>query len=123
MNLIQKIDLRNLDSFIIIKSFLIWSFSLIVCLLIVGFPVIIFMATFCALASIILQTFLPTSSVLLVVGTLLSLNLLIIFTSAAILTIKGIHPQEVHWLRWLNGKGTHINTSVYASCPLTCDIA
>ena len=123
MNFVQKIDLKNFNSFLIIRSFLIWSFSLIVCLLIVGFSMVMFPPTFGVLTSIILQTVLPISSVLLVVGSLISANLLVIFVSAAILTIKGIHPQEVHWLRWLYGKATPINTSVYASCPLTCNIA
>jgi hypothetical protein len=36
--------------------------------------------------------------------------------------MKGIHPNEVSWLSWLNGKANTLQTSTYAACPLTCEI-
>lgn len=47
----------------LIKSFLIWSFTLTVCLLVVGFPVGALVVTIGILAAIILQTVFPTSAV------------------------------------------------------------
>jgi hypothetical protein len=105
-----------------IKSFLIWAFTLTVCLLVVGFPIVILMVTFGSLLAIILQTVVPMSSVLLVAGSIIGLNLLGIMLGAAILTVKGVHPDQVSWLRWLQGEEDPRHTSVYASCPLTCAI-
>jgi hypothetical protein len=45
----------------LIKSFLIWSFTLTVCLLVVGFPVGALIVTVGLLATIVLQTVLPLS--------------------------------------------------------------
>ncbi|CCQ52456.1 hypothetical protein WH8501_22475 [Crocosphaera watsonii WH 8501] len=123
MEFAQKTRLERLESLTLVKSFLVWSFTLIVCLLVVGFPLVVLMATFGALASIVLQSVLPVSAVLLVVGSLIGVNLLTVFLGAALLTIKGIHPQDVHWLRWLHGEATPSHTSVYAACPLTCNLA
>ena len=106
----------------IIKSFLIWTFTLTVCLLVVGFPLVVLMMTVGALAAIVLQSVLPVSSVLVVAGSILGGNLLAVIVGAAILTLKGIHPQEVSWLRWLHGDASPLYTSVYAACPLTCDL-
>jgi hypothetical protein len=89
---------------------------------VIGFPVVVLMATIGALAVIILQAVLPISAVLIVSGSLLGINVLGIVLGAAILTFKGIHPQDVHWLRWLHGDASPNPTSVYASCPLTCSI-
>ena len=107
----------------ITKSFLLWSFTLAVCLLVVGFPVGVLLVTCGILATVVLQAVLPSSAVVLVAGSLLSINLLVVVLGAAILTAKGIHPEEVSWLHWLHGKdGLQIsNLPVYASCPLTCD--
>jgi CBS-domain-containing membrane protein len=105
-----------------IKSFLIWCFTLMVCLLVVGFPLVVLMATIGALSVVVLQSVLPISSVLLVAGSIIGGNLLLVIIGAAILTFKGIHPQEVSWLRWLHGEETHFHTAVYASCPLTCSL-
>ncbi len=123
MEIAQKTGLGKVDSLTFVKSFLLWSFTLIVCLLVVGFPLVVLMATFGALASVVLQSVLPVSAVLLVVGSLVGINLLVIFLGAALLTSKGIHPQEVDWLRWLHGDATPSHTSIYAACPLTCHLA
>ncbi|WP_013322404.1 hypothetical protein [Gloeothece verrucosa] len=105
-----------------IKSFLIWSFTLTVCLLVVGFPLVVLMATIGALSAVVLQSVLPISSVLLVAGSIIGANLLAVIIGAAALTMKGIHPQEVSWLRWLHGEETPSHSAIYASCPLTCGL-
>ena len=122
MEFAQKTALGRVDSLTFVKSFLVWSFTLTVCLLVVGFPLVVLMTTFGALASVVLQSVLPVSAVLLVVGSLIGVNLLAIFLGAALLTVKGIHPQDVHWLRWLHGEATPSHTSIYAACPLTCNV-
>jgi hypothetical protein len=104
----------------LIRSFLIWSFTLTVCLLVVGFPVGALLVTVGLLATIILQSFLPASAVLLVTGSIFSLNAAIVIIGAAVLSLKGINPEEVSWLNWLHKQKDLINTPVYASCPLTC---
>lgn len=105
-----------------LKSFLIWTFTLAVCLLVVGFPLIVLMATVGFLLSMVLHAVMPISSVLLVVGSLITFNVLAVVVGAAVLTLKGIHPKEVKWLEWLNGEADTLHTSVYAACPLTCDM-
>ncbi|MEL6787849.1 MAG: hypothetical protein AAFO76_10650 [Cyanobacteria bacterium J06607_15] len=112
--------IRKNSYFGLIKSFLVWSFTLTVCLLVVGFPVGALVVTVGLLATIILQTVLPASAVLVVVGSIFSLNLAIVVFGAAALSLKGIHPEEVSWLNWLHGEKESIGTPVYASCPLTC---
>ena len=109
-------------SFFMLKSFLIWTFTLTVCLLVVGFPLVVLMATVASLLSIVLQSVMPVSAVLLVAGSLIGFNVLAVVFGASVLTFKGIHPQEVRWLSWLHGEADDVNTSVYAACPLTCDI-
>lgn len=109
-------------SLLMLKSFLIWSFTLAVCLLVVGFPLVVLMATVASLLSIVLQSVMPISAVLLVAGSLIAFNILAVFFGAGVLTFKGIHPHEVRWLSWLHGEADDINTSVYAACPLTCDL-
>jgi hypothetical protein len=105
-----------------LKSFLIWAFTLGVCLLIIGFPLVILMVTFGALLSVVLQSVMPASAVLVVAGSLFGINIFGILFGAALLTLKGIHPHEVSWLRWLSGDSDPSNQSTYASCPLTCSI-
>jgi hypothetical protein len=109
-------------SLAMIKSFLIWTFTLTVCLLVVGFPLVMIMMTIGALAAVVLQSVLPVSAVLVVAGSIIGANVLAVFVGAAILTLKGIHPQEVTWLRWLHGDASPLYSSVYAACPLTCDL-
>jgi uncharacterized membrane protein (DUF485 family) len=106
----------------IVKSFLIWCFALTVTLLVVGFPLVVLMATVGALLSITLHPILPVSAVLLVAGGTIALNILAVLGGAAVLTAKGIHPQEVRWLSWLHGDANPVSTTTYATCPLTCDI-
>ena len=105
-----------------IKSFLIWTFTLAVCLLVVGFPLVVLMATVGSLLSIVLHSIMPVSSVLLVVGSLIAFNVMAVVIGASVLTLKGIHPNEVRWLNWLHGEADPLHTSVYAACPLTCDL-
>jgi hypothetical protein len=104
------------------KSFLIWTFTLLVCLLVIGFPFIVLMTLVGAFLAMTLHTLLPMSSVLLVAAILIGLHLVAVLVGAGFLTFKGIHPEEVRWLSWLNGKGEPKNNSVYAFCPLTCNL-
>lgn len=122
MEITQSQPLGRLYSLSMVKSFLIWTFTLTVCLLVVGFPLVVLMVTVGALSAIVLQSVLPISAVLLVATTLIGANVLAVVLGAAILTLKGIHPQDVRWLHWLHGEGTPAHTSVYAACPLTCDL-
>jgi hypothetical protein len=122
MALSQSQSFKRVYYLLMLRSFLIWTFTLTVCLLIIGFPLIILMVTVGSLAAIVLQSVMPFSGVLVVAGSLLTINILGILLGAAILTIKGTHPQEVDWLRWLHGETDIATTSVYAACPLTCDI-
>jgi hypothetical protein len=123
MQLTTREGLAKSYSLVMVKSFLIWTFTLGVCLLVVGFPLIVLMVTVGALLAITLQSVLPVSAVLLVAGILIGANVFAVLTGAAVLTIKGIHPQEVRWLNWLHGDPDPLHTSVYAACPLTCDLA
>lgn len=104
------------------KSFLVWIFTLAVCLLVVGFPLVILMVTVGSLLAVILQSIVPMSSVLLVAGSILGLNVFAVIAGAGMLTAKGVHPDQVTWLRWLQGEENPDNTSIYAACPLTCAI-
>ncbi|WP_019504973.1 hypothetical protein [Pleurocapsa sp. PCC 7319] len=117
MELVQKNNYFSL-----IKSFLIWSFTLTVCLLVVGFPVGALVVTVGILATIILQTVIPASAVLVVTGSIIALNIAVVLVGAAILSFKGIYPEEVSWLSWLHGQNALVNAPVYASCPLTCQL-
>ncbi|MEH2284523.1 MAG: hypothetical protein V7K90_24910 [Nostoc sp.] len=109
-------------SLLMIKSFLIWTFTLAVCLLVVGFPLVVLMATVGCLLSIILQSVMPVSAVLLVAGALIMFNVMAVVLAAGVLTLKGVHPSEVKWLSWLHGEADQMQTTVYAACPLTCEI-
>ncbi|MBN3877655.1 MULTISPECIES: hypothetical protein [unclassified Nostoc] len=109
-------------SLLMIKSFLIWTFTLAVCLLVVGFPLVVLMATVGCLLSIILQSVMPVSAVLLVAGALIIFNVMAVVLAAGVLTVKGVHPSEVKWLSWLHGEADQMQATVYAACPLTCEI-
>lgn len=122
MALAQSSSLGKTYSLVMVKSFLIWTFTLAVCLLVVGFPLVVLMATVGSLLSIILQSVMPVSAVLLVAGSLIGFNVLAVIVGASVLTFKGIHPNEVRWLNWLHGEADPLDTSVYAACPLTCDV-
>lgn len=122
MALAESRSLKSAYSLLTIKSFLIWTFTLTVCLLVIGFPLIVLMATIGALLAVTLQYVMPISAVLLVAGGIIGANLLVVMLGAAALTLQGVHPQEVGWLRWLHGEENPKHTSIYASCPLTCDV-
>ncbi len=118
----QTSDLGKADSLLLIKSFLIWTFTLAVCLLVVGFPLVVLMATVGCLLSVVLQSVMPVSAVLLVAGGLIMFNVLAVVVAAGMLTAKGVHPSDMKWLSWLHGEAEQLQTSVYAACPLTCEI-
>ena len=122
MSLSGTSDLGKTYSLLMVKSFLIWTFTLAVCLLVVGFPLVVLMATVGCLLSIVLQSVMPVSAVLLVAGGLISFNVMAVLVGAGVLTFKGIHPKEVSWLSWLHGEEEEMQTTVYAACPLTCNI-
>jgi hypothetical protein len=123
MALSQTSNLGKTYSLLMIKSFLIWTFTLAVCLLVVGFPLVVLMATVGCLLSIVLQSVMPASAVLLVAGGLILFNVMAVVLAAGVLTIRGVHPKEIKWLSWLHGETDNIQpTSVYASCPLTCEV-
>jgi hypothetical protein len=122
MQLVQTRTWSKNNYFALVKSFLIWSFTLAVCLLVVGFPIGVLMATVGVLSTIVLQSVFPASAVLLVASSIFLINIMIVVIGAAVLTIKGVHPQEVTWLHWLHGDAEPINNPIYASCPLTCDL-
>ncbi len=115
-------NLSKTDSLLMVKSFLIWTFTLAVCLLVVGFPLVVLMATVGCLLSVVLQSVMPVSAVLLVAGGLIMLNVMAVIFAAGMLTLKGVHPKQVQWLSWLHGETEQMQTSVYAACPLTCEI-
>lgn len=122
MALSQSQSFRKFYYLLMLRSFLIWAFTLAVCLLVIGFPLVILMVTIGSLLAVVLQSVLPVSAVLVVAASILSINLLAVMVGAAALTLKGVHPQEVSWLRWLHGEEDPRHTSVYASCPLTCEM-
>lgn len=103
------------------KSFLIWTLTLTVCFLVVGFPLVVILMTVGVLAAVVLQAVLPASAIVLVTGTILSITVMGIMLSSVFLTLKGIHPNEVKWLGWLQEKKT-ASRPLYASCPLTCEV-
>ncbi|QHV00329.1 hypothetical protein BWK47_09430 [Synechocystis sp. CACIAM 05] len=107
---------------VLMKSFSVWTFTLLVCLLVVGFPLVFLVATVGVLATVVLQSVLPMSAVLLVASSLLGGTFLLVLSGAATLTAKGIHPQEVRWLSWLHGETNLIHKPMFASCPLTCSL-
>jgi len=107
---------------VLMKSFSVWTFTLLVCLLVVGFPLVFVVATMGVLATVVLQSVLPMSAVLLVASSLLGGTVLLVLSGAATLTLKGIHPQEVRWLSWLHGENNLMHKPMFASCPLTCNL-
>ncbi|MDR9405267.1 MAG: hypothetical protein RI580_17760 [Halothece sp. Uz-M2-17] len=122
MQLSQNQTLTQNQFVAVIKSFLIWSFTLTVCFLVVGFPVVAVITAITSVFAIALQSVLPVSAVLLVASSVIGMNVLAILLISAGLTLKGIHPQQVTWLRWLHGKGSLKQTAQFASCPITCSL-
>lgn len=122
VELTNRQNIAKTYSLAMVKSFLIWTFTLGVCLLVVGFPLIVLMVTVGSLLALALQSVLSVSAVLLVAGTLIGINVLAVVVCAAILALKGVHPDEVRWLNWLHGGPDPLYKSIYAACPLTCDL-
>lgn len=123
MTLANSQSLENSAILFTLKSFLVWVFTLTVCMIVIGFPMFILVVSVSALAAFVLNAILPFSSILFVSAIVIGIHAFGIMFAAAWLTSKGIHPQEVEFLRWLSGKENPMHTSVYASCPLTCELA
>ncbi len=122
MTLVQSQPFKNLYFIVALKSFLIWTFTLTVCMIVVGFPALVLVVSVGALLAVTLHAIMPFSAVLLIAVGLIGIHAIGIMLAAAFMTANGIHPQEVEWLRWLNGQADPLHTSVYAACPLTCEI-
>lgn len=122
MTLARSQSLGNSDILFALKSFSIWVFTLTVCMIVIGFPVLVLVVSVSTLMAFTLHEIMPFSAVLFIALGMIGIHAFGIMFAAAFLTSKGIHPQEVEWLRWLNGQENPLHTAVYASCPLTCDI-
>lgn len=122
MELTQRQNLLQTGFLTMLKSFLIWSFTLTVCFLVIGFPLGVVIVSVGAVLSVAAQSVLPVNGILLVAGSFVLAHVLGVIISAAILTFKGIHPQDVSWLHWLHGNPNPLRSPVFASCPLTCNI-
>ncbi|OUC11614.1 MAG: hypothetical protein B0A82_26835 [Alkalinema sp. CACIAM 70d] len=106
-----------------LKSILIWSFVLAVCMIVIGFPVLVLVVSIASLMAVTLHAIMPTSAVLLTAVGFIGVHVLGILAVSTFLTLKGIRPHDVEWLRWLHGDEHPADTtSIYASCPLTCDV-
>ncbi len=105
-----------------LKSFVLWTGILTVCLLIIGFPVGILIVTVGSILALVLHAVMPGFGILLVAGSFIGVQLAGVMTVAAMLALKGVHPHEVSWLRWMSGNANPQNKATYAACPLTCDI-
>ncbi len=122
MTYINGSSLPPLGRFQWLKSFLMWAFALTVFMIVVGFPLLILVVTVASLLAMVLQSVLPMSAVLVVSGVVLGAHLLAVVVASAVLTFRGVHPHEVSWLNWLNASAKSVGQSVYASCPLTCEV-
>lgn len=122
MALAQSQSLKSFYFLSMIRSFLIWTFTLTVCMIVIGFPALVLVVSVGALLAVTLHALMPFSAVLLITVGLVGIHAIGIMLAAASLTLQGIHPQEVEWLRWLHGQEDPLHTSVYAACPLTCDL-
>jgi type III secretory pathway component EscU len=122
MALAQGQSLKSSYYLFALKSFLVWTFTLTVCMIVVGFPVFALVVSVGALMAVTLHAILPISAVLLIAVSFIAIHAIGIMLAAAYLTLQGVHPQEVEWLRWLNGQANPSHTSVYAACPLTCEL-
>jgi hypothetical protein len=123
MALTNSQGLDKTYSLMIAQSFLTWVFTLAVCSLVIGFPILIVVTIGAALMMVTLQSLFSMSAALVIAASILGIHLVGIVATAAVLTFRGIHPQDVTWLAWLNGRENSTALSVYASCPLTCDIS
>ncbi len=116
----QTIDQSNYG--LMLKSFLLWTAILTVCLLIAGFPVGILIVTVGSLLAMVLHEVLPGMGLVMIVGSFITVQLIGVMIAAAMLTLQGTHPSDVSWLPWLSGQSNPQNYSVYAACPLTCEV-
>lgn len=105
-----------------LKSFSTWFFALLICSLVVGFPLLILVVMVGALFAVALQAVLPMSAVLVVAAGITGLHLFGLALVSVFLTLRGIHPNQVSWLTWLSGVDNVRSQSIYASCPLTCEV-
>lgn len=122
MTLSQSQMVKQSDYGLMLKSFLLWTGILTVCLLIIGFPVGILIVTVGSLLAMVLHSVLPGVGILLVAGSVIGVQLVGVLVTAAILTLRKIHPSDVSWLPWMSGQANPKHESVYAACPLTCDV-
>lgn len=116
----QTVSQRNYG--LMLKSFLLWTAILTVCLLIAGFPVGILIVTVGSLLAMVLHEVLPGIGLVMIVGSFVAIQLIGVMIAAAMLTLRGTHPSDVSWLPWLSGQSNPQNHSVYAACPLTCEV-
>ena len=105
-----------------LKSISMWSFVLTVCMIVIGFPILMLVVALGSLVAVTLHAIMPTHAILITTVGFLGVHIAGILAASAYLTFKGIHPQEVEWLRWLSGHENPDTSSTFASCPLTCDI-
>lgn len=110
------------DYVLMLRSFVLWTGILTVCLLIIGFPVGILIVAIGSVLAMVLHAMLPGLGIVLVAASFIGVQLMGVMVAAAFLAIKGVHPQEVNWLRWMHGEADPKNQSQYAACPLTCAI-
>jgi hypothetical protein len=105
-----------------VKNILIWSFVLAVCMIVVGFPILLLVVAVGSLMAFALHAFMPLTAMLYTLVGFVGVHILGILAVSTFLTLKGVYPQEIDWMNWLRGQENPMNTAVYASCPLTCDI-
>ncbi|MFM2430666.1 MAG: hypothetical protein RLZZ511_1879 [Cyanobacteriota bacterium] len=105
-----------------VKSILIWSFVLTVCMIVIGFPILVLVVALASISAFALHAVMPVSAILYTVLAFVGVHVLGILGVSSFLTWRGIYPHQVDWMNWLRGQENPMNTAVYASCPLTCDI-
>ncbi|QZZ21520.1 hypothetical protein J5X98_03370 [Leptothermofonsia sichuanensis E412] len=110
------------DYILMLKSFVLWMGILTVCLLIIGFPLGILIVAFGSVLALVLHAVMPGFGILLVAGSFIGVQLIGVMLVSAMLAVKGVHPKNVTWLRWMNGDENPKHESQYASCPLTCGL-
>ena len=120
---VSQIQFDNQPDYgLMLKSFVLWTGILTVCLLIIGFPVGILIVAIGSVLAMALHAVLPGIGILLVAGGIIGVQLLGVMLVAAMLVMKGVHPKDVSWLRWMRGEANPQHEATYAACPLTCSI-
>jgi hypothetical protein len=122
MTLAQSHGQQGLSFFALAKSILIWTFALTVCMVVIGFPMLLLVVAVASLMAVALHAIMPIGAVLLIAAGFIGIHAVGILLASTYLTLRGIHPQDVDWLRWLHGQENPENEAVYAACPLTCGI-